>query len=133
MHTYGYRRLLGLRPAISTNLRNVPPLFWLQHAVSDPQRRLLFKTADVARFLGCTSNSLAMYLKRRKVFHSSGIYQATHFLCRQDVARDLKRGCYFLSLEVCERLKRLMELKRRDRVFVSIDGNTNSGQPFPKY
>lgn len=80
-------------------------------AVSDPQRRLLFKTADVANFLGCTSNRLAMYLKRKKVFLNSGIYQASDFLYREDGCRELKRSCYFITLDVCERV-RFLELKR---------------------
>jgi len=78
-------------------------------AQSDPYRRILYKTSDVAHFFHCSPNMLAMYLKRRKVSKNQGIYQAIEILHREDNAKDLKAGGYFVALEVCIEFKTYLD------------------------
>jgi len=81
-------------------------------AQSDPFCRLLFRTKDVATFLRCSPNMLAMYFKRRKHLPNSGIFQATQILYHEDGHFEVKAGSYFVTLEACQEAQRYLNSRR---------------------
>lgn len=69
----------------------------------DPRRprQVLVKASLLAHKFNCATNTLAMYLSRRRA-NEDGIFQATSFQGRPRDPVGLKTGSYFVSIEACE-------------------------------
>lgn len=69
-------------------------------AQADPLRRILYKAVDVAPLMQCSRFMLAMYLQRKRVMRTDGIFQAKG--CGHHGA--VRKNSYFISLSVCKQL-----------------------------
>ncbi len=71
-------------------------------ATKDARKRWLVKASLLAAALGVSSNSMAMYLGRRR--HDpddQGIFLAESYKYRGPGRKDLKVRCFFVSVEFC--------------------------------
>jgi len=84
-------------------------------AENDLTHRVLYKTCELVRHLGCAPNTLSMYLSRRKLNQSSPeIWQAVSFSAKPVTPfSTLRAGSYFLTLEACQEFAKYVHRKRK--------------------
>ena len=70
-------------------------------AVSDPERRTLYRASALAEKFSCATNKVGMYLARRR-HCETGLWQSVGFRHKPSGRTGLKAGGYFLSQEICE-------------------------------
>jgi hypothetical protein len=86
-----------------------------QPAGNNTEGILLFRPSDVARILDCQESRVGMTLAR-KADQIEGVYRALEFQCKAPRVIGLKKMSYFLSLEACQEMERLMK-RRGEKMF----------------